>query len=139
MPSDPRQAQLRQAIVAIIEDGDDMLFIERGKEDTYGGYWSNVTGEMNAGEAQSAACIREASEEVGLKIVPERKLWESVTRGAHFVLHWWLCRLDGPKQVTPQAGEVEAYRWIKYADIEQITPMFSDTRVFYRDIYPLVR
>lgn len=139
MPSDPRQAQLRQAIVAIIEDGDDMLFIERGKEDTYGGYWSNVTGEMNAGEAQSAACIREASEEVGLNVVPERKLWESVTRGAHFVLHWWLCRLDGPRDVTPQPGEVESFRWIKLAQLQQISPMFSDTRVFYRDIYPLVR
>lgn len=136
---DPRHATLRHAIVAIIEDGDDMLFIERGKEDTYGGYWSNVTGQMDEGEAQPAACIREAAEEVGLKVIPERKVWESVTRGSHFVLHWWLCRLDGPREVKPQAGEVESFRWVKLAQVAEIAPMFSDTRLFYRDIYPLVR
>jgi ADP-ribose pyrophosphatase YjhB (NUDIX family) len=136
---DPGTVVLRQAIVAIIEDGDEMLFIERGLADTYGGYWSNVTGEMNAGESQADACVREAFEEVGLKVKPERKLWESVTRGAHFVLHWWLCRLDGPRIVKPQPGEVENFRWGKLADVEQITPMFSDTRLFYRDVYPLVR
>jgi len=137
--SNPHPAKLRQAIAALIEDGDELLIIERGKEDTYGGYWSNVTGEMHEGESQYDCCVREAREEVGLIVLPERKVWESVTRGGHFLLHWWLCRLDGPKQVTPQPGEVEAYRWIKASEIESISPMFSDTRLFYRDIYPLVR
>ncbi|GIK52346.1 MAG: NUDIX hydrolase [Planctomycetaceae bacterium] len=136
---DPHKVSLRQAIVALIEDGDQLLIIERGKEDTYGGFWSNVTGEMNPGEAQRAACAREALEEVGLKVIPVRKMWESVTRGAHFVLHWWLCRLDGPREVKPQPGEVESFRWVKYEELESVSPMFSDTRLFYRDIYPLVR
>ncbi|MCC6572834.1 MAG: NUDIX hydrolase [Planctomycetes bacterium] len=128
---------LRHAIVAIINDSEETLLIERGRNDTYPGYWSSVTGSLDGDESQQAAIIREAHEEVGLNVRPMRKLWESVTRGAHFVLHWWLCELaDSCRNCTPQPEEVEDTKWVKYADLETVTPMFSDTRHFFRDIYP---
>lgn len=136
MPDDAALRPLRHAIVAVINDGDETLLIERGRNDTYPGYWSSVTGSLDGDESQQAALVREALEEVGLRVRPVRKLWESVTRGAHFVLHWWLCELDGPRDITPQPEEVEAARWVKYTELESITPMFSDTRHFFRDIYP---
>ncbi|MCC6466248.1 MAG: NUDIX domain-containing protein, partial [Planctomycetes bacterium] len=70
---------LRHAVVVIIEDGADTLLIERAKTDSYPGYWSAVTGSLEAGETQEQACVREAMEEVGLAVQPVRKLWESVT------------------------------------------------------------
>lgn len=133
------QRPLRHAIVAIIEDGDRILFIERAAADTYPGYWSAVTGSMEPGETQQRAIMRECREEVGLRVRPVRKLWESITRRAHFVLHWWQCELDGPAEVTPDPSEVAAYRWLELNDIAAIPLMFSDSRWFFREIYPVTR
>ncbi len=131
--------KLSHAIVALIHDGDDMLLIERSKTDTYPGYWSAVTGAMDAGETQQAACIREAREEVGLQVKPVRKVWESITRRASFVLHWWQCELVGPRSVVANPAEVGDYRWVREHEIAKIQLMFSDARWFYSDIYPRVR
>jgi 8-oxo-dGTP diphosphatase len=135
----PDQRPLRHAIVAVIESGDDILFIERAATDTWPGYWSNVTGSLDAGDDQQTACVREASEEVGLRIKPVRKLWESVTRRAHFVLHWWQCELVGSRDVTPDPKEVANWKWISFGEIEHIPLMFADSRWFFRAIYPATR
>lgn len=130
------QQPFRHAIVAVIEDGDELLFIERAAMDTWPGYWSSVTGSLEPGEDQQSACVREALEEVGLRIKPVRKLWESMTRRAHFVLHWWQCELAGPREVKPEPSEVAAWKWIKRGEIERIPIMFSDSRWFFREVYP---
>ncbi|MBZ0135135.1 MAG: NUDIX hydrolase [Planctomycetes bacterium] len=133
------QGKLRHAIVAVIEDGDEILFVERAARDTYPGYWSSVTGGMEPGETQQHAVVRECMEEVGLRVKPVRKLWESVTRRAHFVLHWWECTLDGPRDVTPDPSEVAAFKWLKFREIARIGLMFSDSRHFFSNIYPATR
>jgi 8-oxo-dGTP diphosphatase len=130
---------LKHAIVAVVEDGDDILFVERAAVDTYPGYWSNVTGSLEAGETQQRAVIRECMEEVGLRVRPVRKLWESVTRRASFVLHWWECRLEGPRMITPDPAEVAAFKWLKHGEIARIPLMFSDSRWFFREVYPRTR
>ena len=133
------QRPLRHAIVAVIESGDEILFIERAAMDTWPGYWSTVTGQMESDESQQSACVREAFEEVGLRIKPVRKLWESMTRRAHFVLHWWQCELVGSREVTPDPKEVADHKWIKRGDIQDIPLMFSDSRWFFRAVYPATR
>jgi len=130
------QPELRHAVVVIIIDGDDILFVERAAGDTYPGYWSVVTGTLEPGEDQPTACTREAMEEVSLSIRPIRKVWESVTRGAHFVLHWWVCRLEGSRDVTPDPAEVGQWRWVNVAEIPEIPLMFGDSRWFYREVFP---
>ena len=133
------QRPLRHAIAAIIEDGDEILFIERAAMDTWPGYWSSVTGGIDGKESQQSACVREAFEEVGLRVKPIRKLWECVTRRAPFVLHWWQCELIGARDVTPDPKEVASSKWIKRSEIEKISLMFSDSRWFFREVYPLAR
>ncbi|MEZ5992464.1 MAG: NUDIX hydrolase [Planctomycetota bacterium] len=133
------QHPLKHAIVAIIEDGDDVLMIERAPMDTWPGYWSAVTGSIEAGETQQHAIVRECMEEVGLRVKPRRKLWESITKRAHFVLHWWQCELVGTRDVTPDPSEVSAYRWVKRNEISRMKLMFGDSRWFYSEIYPITR
>lgn len=130
---------LRHAVVALIHDGEDLLLIERAAADTYPGYWSAVTGAMEPGEDQQSACIREAREEVGLLVKPVRKVWESVTRRASFVLHWWQCELIGPREVKADPTEVGAWRWVREHEVTTLSPMFSDARWFHRETYPLVK
>jgi 8-oxo-dGTP diphosphatase len=130
---------LRHAVVAIIEDGSELLLMQRAATDTYPGFWSAVTGSMEEGETQQQACIRECREEVGLRVKPVRKVWESVTRRAHFVLHWWQCELIGPRAVVPDLSEVGDHAWVNLIDVQKASPMFSDARWFFREIYPLAR
>ncbi len=129
---------VRHAVVVLVRDGDELLLIERAKTDSYPGYWSAITGSMEAGESQHDACIREAAEEAGLSVQPIAQVFESMTRRAHFVLHWWLCALQGSRQVTPQPEEVGAWQWLKPAAAADLPLMFSDTRYFLREVYPLV-
>lgn len=116
-----------------------MLLICRAATDTYPCYWSAVTGTLEAGESQQMACIRECREEVGLIVKPVRKVWESITRRAHFVLHWWQCELDGPRAVVPDPNEVGDYAWARLEDVPKIGLMFGDARWFLREIYPHTR
>jgi 8-oxo-dGTP pyrophosphatase MutT (NUDIX family) len=130
---------IRHAVVAVIEDRGDLLMVERASTDTYPWYWSSVTGAMESGEDQQSACIRECREEVGLSVKPVRKVWESVTRRAHFVLHWWQCELAGPRTVVPAPDEVGDYAWVPLADATKLGLMFSDGRWFFREIYSRTR
>lgn len=127
---------LRQAIVAVIVDRGEVLVVERAAADTYPGYWSAITGSMEPGESQIQACIREAREEAGLEVRPLRKVWESTTRRAHFVLHWWVCELAGSRDVTPDPAEVADARWLPIDQAARMPLMFSDARFFLREVLP---
>ena len=66
-------------------------------------------------------------------------MWESVTRQAHFLLHWWQCELIGPREVTPQEDEVADFAWLSLEQIAKMELMFSDSRWFFRNIYRRTR
>jgi 8-oxo-dGTP pyrophosphatase MutT (NUDIX family) len=136
MPDTPRS--LRHAVVVLIRDGDDVLMMQRAATDSYPGYWSSVTGSMEPGETQMQACIREAREEVGLEVRPVRKLWESMTRRAHFLLHGWECELVGPRTVKLDAAEVADCQWLPLQEAAGLPLMFSDTRYFLREVLPQI-
>ena len=67
------------AIVAVIMKGDKTLVIQRAPGVRGGGYWAPVSGEVEPGESQAAAVVREAKEEVGLTVRPLRKVWENIS------------------------------------------------------------
>lgn len=129
---------VRHAVVVLVRDGAELLLIERARTDSYPGYWSAITGSMEPGESQHDACVREAAEEAGLRVKPVAKVFESMTRRAHFVLHWWLCELQGSRQVTPQPEEVGDWKWLKPGVAAELPLMFSDTRYFLREVLPQV-
>ncbi|MDH5642522.1 MAG: NUDIX hydrolase [Nitrospira sp.] len=126
---------LKHAVVAIVEDGDELLFIERAAIDTYPGYWSTVTGAIEPGESQREALVREVHEEVGLVVEPVAKVWESITRSHFFILHWWRCRLNGPREVVGDPAEVADHRWVKIEQAGELGLMFTDSRYFFRKLY----
>jgi hypothetical protein len=68
-----------------------------------------------------------------------RKLWESVTRRAHFVLHSWECELVGPRETKLDPAEVSDCKWMSTPDAANMPLMFSDTRYFLREVWPQTR
>ena len=123
------------AVIAVIMNGEKVLFIQRAPNIRGGGHWAPVSGEVEAGESQEAAVAREAMEEVGLTVRPIRKVWENVSTRGTFRLHWWLAEYVSGA-LTPNLAEVSDARWLTVDEICRMDGTFEGDREFYRNILP---
>lgn len=126
--------RLKPAICALILRDGKILMIKRAKEDLGAGFWTPVTGAVDAGESILDAVIREVNEEVGLQVSPVKELWQCQTSKNEYLLHWWLTRWDSG-EVIPEPSEVEEFRWLSVAEILQLSPLFEDTVYFFENIW----
>jgi len=67
-------------------------------------------GAIEGDESESAALEREIREELGVTVVPQRRVWESVTPW-QVRLYWWLADLPDDAQLRPNPAEVESIVW----------------------------
>ena len=128
---------LLDAIVAVITNGDKVLLIQRAPTVRGGGYWAPVSGEVEPGESQEAAVVREAMEEVGLTVRPLRKVWENITSRGTFRLHWWLAEYIGGELVI-EKREVSDARWLTVDEICKMDGTFEGDREFFQKVLPLL-
>ncbi|MCA8938457.1 MAG: NUDIX hydrolase [Planctomycetes bacterium] len=122
--------ELRDAVVVVIRDDfGHLLLARRAEVDTFPGVWNLVTGAANPGENLVDACRRETKEEIGIDIQVTRKLWESTTSGAPFVLHWYEAQaLSDNYRLDPT--EVSALRWIAPEELQDAGLMFRESVEF---------
>ncbi|MFF3821356.1 NUDIX domain-containing protein [Streptomyces bluensis] len=131
---EPRQ---RDAIVAVLRRGDRVLVIERGPQARRSGYWAPLSGKVEPGESQAEALVREVREEVGLKVSPLAKVWESETDDRQFRLHWWTADVEeAEKEVVMQPGEVSDARWATVEEFLALEPTFAEDREFFERVLP---
>jgi len=129
---------LSDAIVAVITKGDKILLVERGPCVPFTGYWGPLSGKVEPGESQEAAVIRESMEEVGLTVRPVRKVWENISTGGIYRLHWWLA-VYVAGELALDAREASAARWLAVEEISGLK-IFEGDREFYQAVLPsLVR
>ena len=126
---------MREAVVAVITKGNKVLLIQRAPSVRGGGYWAPVSGEVEPGESQEAAVVREAKEEVGLTVRPLRKVWENISSRGTFRLHWWLAEYVGGELVL-EKREVSDARWLTADEICRLDSTFEGDREFYRKVLP---
>ena len=126
--------RLKPAICALIQRDGKILMIKRAKEDRGAGFWTPVTGSVEAGESILDAVKREVREEVRLEIAPVKEIWQCPTMNNEFLLYWWLVSwVSG--NVVPEPSEVEEFRWLSIEEILQLTPLFEDTVYFFEKIW----
>lgn len=96
--------------VAIIRDSENRIFIQqRSREAMLGGLWEFPGGKVEEGESAEDACIREVKEEIGLEVLPIRKLAAIDHAYSHFriTLHAFECLLTAmgtePQTDSPSA------------------------------------
>ena len=123
------------AVIAVIMNGEKVLFIQRAPNIRGGGHWAPVSGGVKAGESQEAAVAREAMEEVGLTVRPVRKVWENVSTRGTFKLHWWMAEYVGG-ELTLNPAEVSDARWVTMEEICRMDGTFEGDREFYLNIFP---
>ena len=126
-----------EAVVAVITKGDKVLLIERAPSVRGGGYWAPVSGEVEAGESQEAAVVREAMEEVRLTVRPLRKVWENISSRGTFRLNWWLAEYVAGELVLDKR-EVSDARWLTVEEICELDSTFEGDREFYQKVLPLL-
>jgi 8-oxo-dGTP diphosphatase len=125
---------LSDAIVAVIINGDKILLIERAPTVLGSGYWAPVSGKVEPGEDQEAAVVRESMEEVGLKVRAVRKVWENISSGGNYRLHWWLAEYVSGELVLDKREASDA-RWVTAQEISGIK-IFEGDREFYATVLP---
>ncbi|MFE7169747.1 NUDIX domain-containing protein [Streptomyces sp. NPDC057616] len=125
----------REAIVAVVRREERVLVIQRGPLARLPGYWAPLSGTLEPGETQEEALIREVHEEVGLRISPVAKVWESQTEDGTFRLHWWTAEAE-QGDVLMNPGEVSDALWVTSQEFSRLQPVFETDRVFFDHVLP---
>ncbi|WP_242886325.1 NUDIX domain-containing protein [Actinomadura litoris] len=124
-----------QAVVAVLRRGGRVLVIRRGPEAQRSGYWAPLSGKVEPGESQADAVAREVHEEVGLRVTPLSKVWESETDDGRFQLHWWVADAE-TGDVVMDPGEVSDVRWVTPNEFLRMEPVFEGDREFFERLLP---
>jgi len=127
----PPPGPTREAVVAVIVRGQQVLFIRRGVSVPDPGYWAPPSGNIELGESQEAAIVREVREEVGLTVRPVARLWQSLSSRDTHTLHWWRAEYVAGTLVLDRREIAEA-RWIDLTEIDALEPLFPVDRAFFR-------
>jgi mutator protein MutT len=124
---------VHDAVVIVLRERGRVLVIRRGPAAARAGFWMPPGGKVEPGESQEEAVVREAREELGLRVLAQAKLWECATDDGAFALHWWSARRLGGEP-TPHPGEVAELRWVTADEFLQLEPIFPAHRAFFRSV-----
>jgi 8-oxo-dGTP pyrophosphatase MutT (NUDIX family) len=125
----------QEAIVAVVRRGERVLVIQRGPGARLPGYWAPLSGTLEPGETQEECLVREVREEVGLRVSPVAKVWESQTHDGKFRLHWWMAEAE-EVEVVMDPGEVSDVRWVTPQEFSDLQPVFAADREFFDRVLP---
>jgi len=123
---------MKQAVAVIIRKGDKFLLIKRAKKGEAENYWCPITGAIEQDETQEQAVMREATEEMGIRVKPIQKVWECYTEDKQYLLHWWSVKLIDDR-ITMNHDEVKEYKWVNYEQMQNIGMMFKADLVFFKE------
>ncbi|MGW5676004.1 NUDIX hydrolase [Streptomyces sp. NPDC003860] len=125
----------QEAVVAVLREDGRILVILRGPQARRPGHWAPPAGTIESGERQQDALVREVREELGLRVAPLAKVWESATDDGGFVLHWWTAAVEGG-ELVPDPGEVSEVRWVTAEEFMELQPTFPGDHSFFTDVLP---
>ena len=124
---------LKDAVAILIEKEGRYLFVQRPSGDLFEGYWSPPTGKTEPGERQDQTVVREAMEELGLTVIPLKKVWESITSTREFTLHWWTAK-SLSFDITPHREEIAGYQWVYPNEMRYLGKIFDSHVHFFENI-----
>jgi 8-oxo-dGTP diphosphatase len=81
--------------------------------------WELPGGKVEPGEQLSAAAIREAREEISVKVTIKRELGQANfdDNGETWEYHWFLAEVS---EGTPRVGELDKFDGVGYFDLQQV-------------------
>jgi 8-oxo-dGTP diphosphatase len=123
------QPSHRRGAVAIIIRDERLLVIRRSQLVVAPRAFCFPGGGIESTESESEALVREIQEELGVPIVPRRRIWSSVTLwGVH--LAWWRADLAAHCDPCPNPAEVESFHWHTPAEMAELPELLESNRRF---------
>lgn len=119
----------RRGAVAILIRQERMLVIRRSQLVVAPRAFCFPGGGIEGTESESEALIREIQEELGVTVVPRRRVWSSVTPwGVH--LAWWRADFVAECDLCPNPAEVESIHWHTPAEMAELPGLLESNRQF---------
>lgn len=120
---------LTRGVVVVVRRQGRYLVIRRSAHVVAPGAWCFVGGAIQSKESESDAVVREFAEEVGARVRPVRRVWESLRADGRLRLYWWEGELL-EDELRPNADEVAETRWCTPAEMLQLPNLLESNRAF---------
>jgi 8-oxo-dGTP diphosphatase len=126
---------LKTQVVAaiIIKDGKFLLGKRNPNKKSAPNYWCPVSGRMEADETEQEAVVREVQEEVGLIVVPEKKLFVFDSEDGSANIHWWLVRIVSGVAALMNDEHTEI-KWVTIEEMKSLQPIFEDDLIAFTKV-----
>ncbi len=113
---------------AIIHKNGRILIAQRHLQDSFGGLWEFPGGKREEGETIEACLSREAQEELGVGVYPERLLCrrEHGNEDRRISLFFFFCKWENG---APRAIDCKDFRWVGPEEIRSYTFLPGDLEV----------
>ncbi len=118
-----RHGLMHRAVHLLVFNGAGSVFLQKrsGTKDNNPGLWdSSVSGHVDAGEHYDDCVVREAREEIGLRLdAAPRRLFKLKACAATGFEHTWVyaCIAEGPFELDPV--EIDEGRWLSLQEVDR--------------------
>jgi 8-oxo-dGTP pyrophosphatase MutT (NUDIX family) len=119
----------RRGAVAVIVRQGRLLVIRRSRLVVAPLRYCFPGGAIEPGESEQEALVREIREELNVEILPQRRLWQSVTPW-RVDLAWWLGQLPAGAEPVPAPAEVESVHWYTPAEMAALDGLLESNQAF---------
>jgi 8-oxo-dGTP pyrophosphatase MutT (NUDIX family) len=119
----------RRGAVAVIVRDERLLVIRRSQLVVAPLAYCFPGGGIEGDESESEALVREIQEELGVSIVPHKRIWSSLTPWG-VQLAWWRAEIAPECQLCPNPAEVESIHWCTAAEMAQLPELLESNRRF---------
>ncbi len=129
---DTRSAQRQtptRGVVGVLVRGGRVLVIRRAQSVVAPGAFCFPGGAIEEGETEPEALVRELTEELGVEVRPQRRIWQSVTPW-QVELSWWLAELVHECRFRPNPQEVESYAWFTLDQLATLPNLLASNLQF---------
>lgn len=120
-------------VIIVLQRGERFLVGRRAAHKPAAGYWTQVSGKVEPGEAQPDTVVREAREELGCEVRPLEKLQELPSHNGRYRLHYWRAEIHAGEPCICN-DELTALRWVTVQELRAMAPVFEEDIALFENL-----
>lgn len=118
---------MKDHVALIVVDDGKTLFARRSKhKSTLPGIWAFASGTRKENEVIEETARREAMEELGIEVVPQKTIATHELPNLNTKLHFMICELSGGEPIIKDPQEIDKLLW---ATFDEFFNKFADDEI----------